>query len=105
MAEDVVEQLKSREVCECEADLRAVARHEILRGRALIKAVRGFLIEIEDGALCMKDEAPKLRRLRASEDRIAPEIDQDAASAAVEFNDQIRQRVDEIKQIIENGGG
>jgi len=97
MAEDILDQLKSGQVCQCEADLRAVARHELLRGRALATAVRTFLIEIQDGRLCMKDESTIWRE--------GSEVNHDAMSAAVEHNDQIRQRVAEIKQIMANGGG
>jgi len=96
MAGDILEQLKSPEVCQCEADLRAVARHEILRGRALAKAVKTFLIEIKDGEALMKDESTIWKE--------GNEIDRDAMSAAVEHNDHIRQRIAEIKQIMENGG-
>ena len=97
MAGDILEQLKSGQVCHCEAELRAVTRHEILRGRALATAVRGFLIEIDDGERCMKDEAPTCES--------GDGVDEDAASAAIEYNDQVRQRVAEIKQLLENGGG
>jgi hypothetical protein len=95
VAEDILTQLESREVCECEATMRSVAAHEVRRGRALATAVRSFLIEIEDGEACMKAEAPVASKLA-----ISPET----VSAAVEFNDQIRQRVKEIQQLIENGG-
>ena len=97
MADDILTQLESREVCECEATLRSVAAYEIRRGRALITAVKTFLIQIDNGEACKKDEAPGGGPTGC--------LDVAAANAAMEYNDQIRQRVGEIQQLVENGGG
>jgi hypothetical protein len=88
MVNDIVEELQSDKVCKCEADLRSIAAHEILRGRSLATAVRTLLIAIEDGDCCMKP---------------VDLTKQAEADAATEFNDCLREMVNGIKQLLGDG--